>query len=291
MATLHDALAGRRFGAVLSAGFFGFYGHAGFTRALLESGLTPAAWAGSSAGGLVAAFAAAGLPPLVLCDHILGLKRQDFWDVQGPRALLAGLRGDHGLSGLLTGDRFLALLRERLPVQATEACPTPLRLVTTNLTRGRVTTFARGDLAKQIVASCAYPGLFRAVEIDGDLHWDGGLVDKAPLLALADEAKELGLEALLVHYLPSRVRDRIGGALAYAHGLDIGMAVSRREHFRLQVQVCEARGLPVYIVVSELPKVSPTRLTEGVRAMAAGRAAGDLALESDAASFLKLPEL
>ena len=28
--TLHDRLRGKRFGCVLSSGFFGFYGHAGF---------------------------------------------------------------------------------------------------------------------------------------------------------------------------------------------------------------------------------------------------------------------
>ena len=43
--TLHDRLKGRRFGCVLSAGFFGFYGHAGFVDGLLSSGLQPAAWA------------------------------------------------------------------------------------------------------------------------------------------------------------------------------------------------------------------------------------------------------
>ena len=46
---------GRRVGVVLSAGFFGFFGHAGFWKALCAAGISPRAWAGTSAGGMVAA--------------------------------------------------------------------------------------------------------------------------------------------------------------------------------------------------------------------------------------------
>ena len=76
--TLAEALAGRRVGLVLSAGFFGFYGHAGFLAGLLEGGLVPAAYAGTSAGGLVSAYAAAGMAPEALLSLLLGLRRERF---------------------------------------------------------------------------------------------------------------------------------------------------------------------------------------------------------------------
>src|SRR5690606_14944306 len=56
-------LQGKRVGVVLSAGYFGFFGHAGFIAALRGVGLEPAAYAGTSAGALVAALAASGLEP------------------------------------------------------------------------------------------------------------------------------------------------------------------------------------------------------------------------------------
>ncbi len=53
--------------------------------------------------------------------------------------------------------------------------------------------------------------------------------------------------------------------------LGVGMAALRREHFRLQLEVLRSRGLPVYVVESELPPVSPTRMHEGKRAAEVAR--------------------
>lgn len=280
MATLREELEGKRFGLVLSAGFFGFYGHAGFVSGLQEAGLQPSAYAGSSAGGLVGAFAAAGAPPQDIISLLLDLKRADFWDPDLLGALWHGSRGLHGPSGLLRGDRFQQLLDRHLPVKRIEECKTPLALAATNLTRSEVEIFRTGALAPRIHATCAYPGLFRAVEIDGALYWDGGLVDKAPVLALADAQPPLELDALVVHYLPSRGRDRVGGWFAYAQGLDIGMAIARRDHFKLQLEVLAARKIPVHVVVSELPAVSPRQMHKGADAVVAGRAAAVRALAS-----------
>src|SRR5690349_16728886 len=64
----------------LSAGFFGFYAHAGFLKALTEQNLTPARITGSSAGAIIAALHAAGHSPTQIKDMLCTLKRQDFWD-------------------------------------------------------------------------------------------------------------------------------------------------------------------------------------------------------------------
>jgi len=283
--TLRQKLAGKRFGLVLSAGYFGFFGHAGFLSGLAEAGLSPSAYAGSSAGGLVGGLAAAGMAPARIIELLLDLKRADFWDPDPLGALQSiALGRGHGGTGLLRGRHFQALLERALPVASIEACPTPVALAATNLSRGEVAIFRSGALAPRIVASCAYPGMFRAIELEGELFWDGGLVDKAPLLALADW-DGLKLDALLVHYLPSHGRASIGGLLAYAQGLDIGMTIARREHFKLQLEVAQARGLPVYVVSSELPKVSPRKLGEGASAVVAGRAAAARALAGEPLPF------
>jgi hypothetical protein len=78
--TLREQLTGKRFGLVLSAGSFGFYGHPGFVDALLAQGLVPAAWAGTSAGGMIAALAPAGLSMKDLKALILSQRREHFWD-------------------------------------------------------------------------------------------------------------------------------------------------------------------------------------------------------------------
>jgi len=285
MLNLGQRLAGKRFGLVLSAGYFGFYGHAGFLEGLRAAGLTPTAYAGTSAGGLVAAYAAGGAPPELLKSILLQQTRQGFWDPDPVGALLDVARGGHGPSGLLQGRRFRALLEETLPVRRIEECPSPLLLVAAHLSRAVPAVFTRGELAPCVHATCAYPGLFRAVPLHDGLYWDGGLVDKAPVLALADSDAGRDLDALVVHYLPSRVRERLGGAFAFLRGMDAALTAVRHDHFRLQLQVLQGRQVPVYVVVSELPEVSPSSMERGLVAMEAARQGAEQALAAPPSPF------
>src|SRR6185312_1049935 len=94
--TLHSLLEGKRFGLVLSAGYFGFYGHAGFLKGLHASGLKPHAYAGTSAGGMVAAYAAAGMPMPALEELVLRQTRANFWDPDPIGAVLNVASAGHG---------------------------------------------------------------------------------------------------------------------------------------------------------------------------------------------------
>lgn len=283
--TLRERLEGKRFGCVLSAGFFGFYGHAGFVDALLGSGLEPAAWAGTSAGGMVGALAASGVPRAELCDAILKVSRADFWDPDPVGIAWDLLRPGHRAGGLLKGGKFRTLLQRHLRVHRFEDCPAPLLISVTNLTTQQTEVITRGDLPSAVLATCAYPGLFAPIEREGALLWDGGIVDKAPVLALSEAGQKL--DALLVHFLPSR-DGATGprGAFAYASGMAGGMVASRKDHFRLQLEVLKARGVEVYVVTSQLPPVSPTTMRQGVKAMEAGRQSLLQALSSTPAGWL-----
>ncbi|MBL8924068.1 MAG: patatin-like phospholipase family protein [Myxococcaceae bacterium] len=270
MTSLKHLLEGKRFGLVLSAGYFGFYGHAGFVDGLLGNGLVPAAWAGSSAGGMVAAFAAAGLSPPDMKALILSQRREHFWDPDWLGIAVDSVRKGHRPSGLLKGARFRALLERHLPAKRFEDTLAPLVLVATSLTTQQALTLTAGDLASAIHATCAYPGLFQAVKRDGHLLWDGGIVDKAPAVALLD-AHVAPLDALVIHYLPSKGGSRDpGGPFAYASGMSSGFAAVRREHFKLQLEVLKHRSVPTYVVTSHLPAVSPRSMEAGRDAMAAG---------------------
>jgi NTE family protein len=261
---------------VLSAGYFGFFGHAGFVEALLMQGLRPAAWAGTSAGGLVAALHAAGMEPARIATLLTQLERKHFWDPDPLGAALDALRGGARSTGLLKGDRFRKLLTDNLPVQSFEQCREPVLLLAASLSTQSAHAMREGDLASAIHATCAYPGMFQAVRRDGLLLWDGGIVDKAPALALAEAEK---LDTLLVHFLPSRDgHDEPKGALAYLAGVAAGMAALRKDHFRLQLEVLRQRGVEVHVVTSHLPAVSPRELHRGAEALAAGKAAAEAAL-------------
>jgi NTE family protein len=267
MSTLSETLAGRRFGLVLSAGFFGFFGHAGLLAAMEGAGLDPAAYAGTSAGALVAAMAAAGLDARRIAERLTALRREHFWD-PAPLSSLIDLARGRGVTGLLAGGRFRRLLDETLPIRRFEEARRPLVLVTTDITNGRARVHDAGPLAEAVHASCAYPGLFRAVRSGGAALWDGGLVDKAPLLALAERVQ---VDALLVHYLPSASVGHAPPDAGYLRAMGRGMGALRRDHFELQARLCEARGLPVHVISPTLPRVSPNRLAAGADALAAAR--------------------
>jgi NTE family protein len=279
--TLRQRLEGRRVGVVLSAGYFGFYGHAGFVDGLHEAGVRAAAWSGTSAGGMVAAFAAAGLPSSRIAELVLAQRREHFWDPDYLGIALDAVRTGHRPSGLLKGARFRRLLEGFLPIADFAQLPTPLVLVATCLSKQQPHVMTQGDLASAIHATCAYPGLFQAVRRDGVLLWDGGIVDKAPALALKDSDVGASLDVLLVHYLPSRDGAKEpSGALAYPAGMAAGFAAIRKDHFRLQLEVLRARGVEVHVVTSHLPPVSPKTMQQGPKAVEAGKRA---ALEALAA--------
>lgn len=253
-------LRDKRVGVVLSAGYFGFFGHAGFVAAMSAVGLRPAAWAGTSAGALVAALAASGLEPAEISERLLRVKRRAFWDPAPITWIVDALRGRIP-TGILAGRRFRRLLSEVLPVKRIEETKAPLIIATTDVTHASVRIHAEGDLVDAVCASCAYPGLFCTVNSKGSQLWDGGLVDKAPLRALAERFE---LDALLVHYLPSRSRlERPAGMVGYLGAMGRALAAARHQGFVWQAQLCEAEGLPVYVIAPELPPVSPARLERG----------------------------
>ena len=271
------------FGLVLSAGYFGFFGHAGVVSSLEAHDLHPAAYAGTSAGALVGAMAASGMSAAAIEAMLVSVRRHEFWDPSLRGVLADAARG--GATGLLRGEKFRAKLEASLPVARFEDCARPLVVVTSDVTRAEPRVHDRGPLAPAIHASCAYPGLFRTVDDDGTQLWDGGLIDKAPIVALID--RHPTLEALVVVYLPSDTKARAAAKprrYGYLGGLQQGLAAVRHEHYLLQARLAEARGVAVYELSPSLPAVGPTRLEAGPRAFDAARTAAAAWLDADEAS-------
>ncbi|MGC4116862.1 MAG: patatin-like phospholipase family protein [Myxococcales bacterium] len=254
-------LKGKRVGVVLSAGYFGFFGHAGFLQALSEAGIVPSCFSGTSAGALVGAMAAAGMSGVDVVERLRRLERKDFWDPD-PLGILSGANA-HGATGLLAGRKLRRMLERELPARF-EDLRHPLVVVAANLTRNAPEAFDRGELPPVVHASCAYPGMFRAAEVGGELYWDGGLLDKAPALALHRAQKP---DVVLVHYLPSRSSASgkgPSGWAAWPKAMAAAMAALRQDHFRLQVEQLRQAGVEVVVVENVLPALGPNELASGV---------------------------
>ena len=179
--TLQSWLEENPFTLAMSSGFFGFYAHAGFLKALEERGLSPSAFTGSSAGAIVVAAAARGLRAHEIEKLILSVKLQDFWDPSPGLGFVRGKKFERLLEGEIGRD-FSDLLK-------------PVRLATFDIFKRKTVTFESGALARVIRASCAVPLMFHPVYIDGRLYWDGGVLDKMAVASVPSD------ERVLIHYL------------------------------------------------------------------------------------------
>jgi NTE family protein len=187
--TLRDWLVAEPFLLSLSAGFFGFYAHAGFLRALIGAGLRPTSVRGCSAGALVGGLWASGRTAGDLAQVLMSIDRRDFWD--------PGL----GL-GLLKGRLFQEILERELGVATFDETPTPLTVSVFDLRRRQTVSLGEGELAAAIRASCTFPGLFHPVKIGGRSYIDGGVYDRAGHHGLEHRTR------VLFHHLSSRSRTR-----------------------------------------------------------------------------------
>lgn len=262
---MFDALRGRRVGVALSSSYFGFFGHSGFMRAVFDAGIEPVAIAGASAGAMVAGFCGVdgGLDDFTRL--IGGLNRRDFWDPGFPR------RGPYGF---LKGERFRRLLEDNLPVPTFEACTRDIITISVNITQRRRHVDTSGPLAEAILASCALPLMFHAVDRGGDLHVDGGLLDKVPLRALIERH---AVDTVLVHLLPSRtLKGRFPrGPLGF---LNAALDLARHDSFEQQKAWAEACGVEVVVVEQHLTRLGPTRLKFGPGVIDAAEAGARAAL-------------
>ena len=263
-----------RIGVVFSSGFFGFFAHAGFLSAIRELGIMPAGYAGASSGAIIAAMAASDMSDPAIKEILLNLNKSDFWDPDPvPILLKAILKLFRGYSGYLRGREFARLL-DQIPVKQIEKCPFPLAIPATNLTLQSERLFISGSLIKAIHASGAVPILFKPVEIDGSLYVDGGMVNKAPVLALADLIKP---EKIIVHFIASdNIGKRINSFLIrrmtpwHIHRLSVN--ISRHEAYQRQCDMARERGIEVIEIKTDAPPVSPNSLEKGSLAYSKARA-------------------
>ncbi|MCB2228971.1 MAG: patatin-like phospholipase family protein [Desulfarculaceae bacterium] len=261
--------------AVMSSGFFGFFAHAGFLQGLADAGLEPDCYAGSSSGALVSAFAAGGMDPATMLSLFRQLRKSDFWDPPSKADTLRWLlRGLRGRSGYVRGEAFERLLRDYLPAQRFEDCARPCLMSALDLASSRRVVLDSGDLPTAVRASGAVPALFAAVPWEGGLLVDGGIIDKAPLVAAVER---LGAASLVVHLLPSGSLERpVAATLAKSFAplrlQSRAVDGARLQFYEDQKAELARRGVPVIEVVGrDLPRCGPTRMHQGPAAFEAAR--------------------
>lgn len=266
-----------RVGLVLGAG--GVLGGAWLVGALhaiaTETGWDPGSAdyiVGTSAGSMIGALVASGVPPWFMVAHSAGESFRGLTDAQGhesaeaDRSAGATFRIDRGGFALGPGSWRLAVASASHPFRyspmsvlsgwlphgiiSTEPLKETVRracaddwaphpnywAVAVDYTTGRRVAFGRADaprakLPDAVAASCAIPGFYRAVEIDGRPYVDGGVRSLSNLDVLRAEPLNLVVALNPMSSLdvrpPRHVADRLATRMRLANGRRLGHEAKR----------------------------------------------------------------
>lgn len=166
-----------KIGLALSAGGAAGLAHVGVLQVLEEAGIPIAAVAGTSMGAYVGSLWCAGFRGAELESFAAEIKDR----LQLLK--LADLRFPPR-RGFLKGERFRRHLKERLGGASFAGLSSPFLAVASDIRSHRRVVLREGDVSWAVHASCAIPGVFEPVELDGRELVDGGVVEPLPVPSL-----------------------------------------------------------------------------------------------------------
>ncbi|WP_421895531.1 patatin-like phospholipase family protein [Marinoscillum sp.] len=161
-----------KLGLVLSGGGARGIAHLGIIQALEEEGLSFHVVSGASAGALAGGLYCAGYTPSEICGFI---EKTNF---------LTAFRPSFNWRSLLNIERASHELKKYFPEDSFEALKIPLCVSTTDIKRGKVKVYKKGQLIKPILASCSIPVVFDPIVIGKRTLVDGGILDNLPYASI-----------------------------------------------------------------------------------------------------------
>lgn len=196
-------------GVALGGGFARGIAHIGVLKVLEEEGIPVRMIAGTSVGALIGA---------VYCS---GHSIAELEEVAHRVRFTTFARWTLSRYGFASNDRMVSFLAQILKVKTFEEMRIPLGVTATDFNTGGGAVFTSGSIIDPVRASCAYPGMFLPVEIDGRWFVDGMLSYPVPTRPL----REMGAERVLAVQLkgqwskstvPRHLFDVIGQSFAIA---------------------------------------------------------------------------
>jgi NTE family protein len=199
-------------GVALGGGFARGIAHIGVLKVLEEEGIPVCMIAGTSVGAIMGAAYCSGItiPELEKIAQTVRFTTFARWTLSR--------------LGFATTDRMGAFLERTLKVQTFEELRIPLAVIATDFNTGKGEIFSSGSIIDPVRASCAYPGMFLPVAINGRWFVDGMLSHPVPTRPL----REMGAQRVLAVQLkgqwskmtaPRNLFDVIGQSFAIAQDM------------------------------------------------------------------------
>ncbi len=159
-----------RIGLALGGGFARGMAHIGALKVLEQESIPVHCVAGTSVGALIGAIYCCGASAAEMEEIACRVRFRDFarWTISR--------------FGLATNQRMTTFLHGLLKARTFEDLKIPLAVTATEFKTGEGVIFRSGGLIDPVRASCAYPGMFLPVEVEGKLLVDGMLAYAVPVL-------------------------------------------------------------------------------------------------------------
>lgn len=167
---------------ILGGGGIRGLAHIGVLKVLERLGISISAYAGTSAGAIVAAMAASGMKVGEIEKIGLSIRQSNIFDFNYP-GLLTGLRR---IKSLCKGENLRQLIKKVIPLNRFNELQKPLFVSAVDIGTGETVFWGAGAdrnvlLHDAVYASCAIPGIFPPQRIRGAFYIDGGVADSLPL--------------------------------------------------------------------------------------------------------------
>lgn len=168
-----------KIGLVLSGGGARGVAHLGIMEALLEAGISFSVVSGSSAGALAGSLYCAGYTPKEIAGFI---QKTNF---------ITAFRPSFNSRSLLNIERAHSELIKYFKEDSFESLQIPLRVTTTDISKGKVKVYKKGQLIRPVLASCCVPVVFDPVKIGSRTLVDGGILDNLPYKPIKKECDKI----------------------------------------------------------------------------------------------------
>ena len=205
-------------GLALGGGFARGIVHVGILKTLESEGIPVHFVAGTSVGALIGAAYCSGVTPSELEEIASRVRFRDL------------ARWTLSRYGFATNLRMTSFLNRILKVKTFEELRIPLAVTATDFASGEGVVFRSGLLTDAVRASCAYPGVFLPVTVNGRMLVDGMLAHSLP----TQPVREMGADRVIAVNLkstwsttdgPRHIFDVIGQCFSIAQ--DMNCAQSR----------------------------------------------------------------
>lgn len=201
-----------KIGIALGGGFARGIAHIGVLKVLEEEGIPVQFVAGTSVGALMGA------------AYCSGVTLTELEELADKVRFTTFARWTLSRYGFASNDRMVAFLTRILKVHKFEELRIPLGVTATDFKTGAGTVFTSGSIIDPVRASCAYPGMFLPVEIDGRWLVDGMLSYPVPTHPL----RIMGADRVIAVHLkgqwsktkaPRHMLDVVGQSFAIAQDM------------------------------------------------------------------------